>query len=178
LPARCIRSAPVFYAVAAMTTLRGCRFLPAGSLLVLLLAGCASTAPHGPASSPAIVPATGAALAGHALAQLGRPYRYGGSGPEAFDCSGLVRFVHRQLGIAVPRTTEDQFRAAQPVPLERIAAGDLLFFRIHGKGVAHVGIYTGDGRFVHAPQTGRPVEVRPLADAYYQSHLLGAGRLY
>lgn len=160
-----------------MTALSGCRHLFSGLLIALLLAGCAAGPPRGPESPPA-VPALGAALASNALALLGRPYRYGGNGPEAFDCSGLVRFVHLQLGIDVPRTTEDQFRAARAVPLERIAAGDLLFFRIDGKSVSHVGMYIGEGRFVHAPQTGRPVETRPLADAYYQSHLLGAGRLY
>jgi cell wall-associated NlpC family hydrolase len=147
-------------------------------LAALLLAGCASRPPRGTDAPAAIVPATGAALAANALALLGHPYRYGGNGPEAFDCSGLVRFVHQRIGIDVPRTTEAQFRAARPVPLEQLAAGDLLFFRIGGKGVSHVGIYAGDGRFVHAPQTGRPVESRPLADAYYRSRLLGVGRLY
>lgn len=122
--------------------------------------------------------ATGLSLASSALALLGHPYRYGGSGPQSFDCSGLVHFVHGQLGIQVPRTTEDQFRAARPVPIERMSAGDLLFFRLEGRKVSHVGIYTGDGRFVHAPQTGRPVEVRPLKDSWYQGRLLGAGRLY
>lgn len=158
--------------------LPGCRFLLPGLLAALLLAGCAGAPPRG-RSDPAVAVAssTGLALASQALALLGRPYRYGGNGPEAFDCSGLVRFVHGQLGIQVPRTTEEQFLAARPVPLERIVAGDLLFFRIEGDGVSHVGIYTGDGRFVHAPQTGRPVERRELADGFYRSHLLGAGRL-
>jgi cell wall-associated NlpC family hydrolase len=159
-------------------TRSGCRYLLPGVLAVLLLAGCASRPTRGPDAPAAVVPAVGAALAANALALLGRPYRYGGNGPEAFDCSGLVRYVHQRIGLDVPRTTEAQFRAARPVPLEQLAAGDLLFFRIGGQGVAHVGIYAGDGRFVHAPQTGRPVESRPLADAYYRSRLLGAGRLY
>lgn len=112
-----------------------------------------------------------------ALALLGRPYRYGGNGPADFDCSGLVRFVHAALGIAVPRTTTNQFAAARKVAMADLAAGDLLFFRFEGPKVSHVAIYTGDGRFVHAPQTGRPVEVRPLDD-WYRRRLVGAGRLY
>jgi cell wall-associated NlpC family hydrolase len=111
------------------------------------------------------------------MAQLGRPYRYGGRSPEGFDCSGLVYFVHAALGIVTPRTTFDQFRAARPVAAADMRAGDLLFYRI-GKTVAHVAIYTGDGRFVHAPQTGRPVELRPIDDPYFTKRLVGAGRLY
>lgn len=87
-------------------------------------------------------------------------------------------FVHAARGITTPRTTLEQYRAARPVPVQDLVAGDLLFFRIEGPGVSHVAIYTGDGRFVHAPQTGRPVELRPLNDPYFLPRLLGAGRLY
>ena len=125
------------------------------------------------------MPATpGQQIAAQAIAQLGRPYRYGGHDTAGFDCSGLVSFVHASLGITTPRTTLEQFRAARPVPAAELAPGDLLFFRIGGKRAEHVAIYTGDGRFVHAPQTGRPVESRPLDDAYFQSRLLGVGRFY
>lgn len=161
-----------------MTRAPGCRHVLLALGAALLLAGCASAPRRGAEQPAAAVPALGAQLAANALALIGHPYRYGGNGPEAFDCSGLVRYVHGQLGIDVPRTTRDQFRAAQPVSLEGLTAGDLLFFRIGGKGASHVAIYTGDGRFVHAPQTGRPVEARPLADSWYQGRLLGAGRLY
>ena len=140
-------------------------------LAVLLLAGCAS-APRAPEPTP------GQQIVGSALAQVGRPYRYGGSTPEGFDCSGLVRFAYLAAGISVPRTTSEQYRAAHAVRMGRLVPGDLLFFRLDGREVSHVAIYAGDGRFVHAPQTGKAVETRQLDDAYYRTRLVSAGRLY
>lgn len=113
-----------------------------------------------------------------AMALLGAPYQWGGAGPTSFDCSGLVRFVHDQLGIAAPRTAAEQFAAATRVPMKELAPGDLLFFRLSGRSVSHVAIYTGEGRFIHAPQTGRSVELRTLDDDYYMPRLVGAGRLF
>ncbi len=118
----------------------------------------------------------GSEIAIRAIALLGAPYKYGGSGPTAFDCSGLVRFVYDEVGIEVPRTAAQQFHSAEPVKLGNLAPGDLLFFKIHGKRVSHVGIYTGSGRFIHAPQTGRAIELRSLDDDYYRPRLAGAGR--
>ncbi len=140
-------------------------------LATLLLAGCASAPRQREAG-------TGERIADSALAQLGRPYLYGGSTPQGFDCSGLVSFAYRAAGISVPRTTTDQYRAAREVKMGSIAPGDLLFFRIDSREVSHVGIYAGNGRFVHAPQTGRAVEMRALDDPYYRSRLVGSGRLY
>jgi murein DD-endopeptidase len=140
-------------------------------LCALLVTGC-SVAPRERERT------LGERIADTALTQLGRPYRYGGSTPEGFDCSGLVRFAYLAQGITVPRTTGEQFQAAREVKLARLAPGDLLFFRIDGNAVSHVAIYTGDGRFVHAPQTGRPVETRALDDAWYRSRLVHAGRLH
>jgi cell wall-associated NlpC family hydrolase len=88
-----------------------------------------------------------------------------------------VRFIHDQLGIFAPRTAAEQYSAATPVPLNELEPGDLLFFRIKGR-ISHVAIYTGEGRFVHAPQTGRPVELRMLDDDFYRPRLAGAGRLF
>ncbi|HEX2493756.1 MAG TPA: C40 family peptidase [Steroidobacter sp.] len=113
-----------------------------------------------------------------AMSLLGAPYRWGGAGPSAFDCSGLVRFVHGQLGIEVPRTAAEQFSAAKRVRLDGLEPGDLLFFKINGSRVSHVAIYAGQGRFIHAPQSGRPVELRTLDDEYYRPRLAGAGRLF
>jgi murein DD-endopeptidase len=113
-----------------------------------------------------------------ALGQIGRPYRFGGDSPEGFDCSGLVRFAHAALGMSVPRSTGDQFAAARPVPGGELREGDVLFFRLAAQpGVSHVAIYAGDGRFVHAPQTGRPVELRAL-NAWFRARLVAIGRLY
>jgi murein DD-endopeptidase len=120
----------------------------------------------------------GSEIVVRAIALLGTPYRYGGNGPEAFDCSGLVRYVYNELGIDVPRTAVEQYRAAQAVDMEQLEPGDLLFFRTQGDSVSHVAIYAGSGRFVHAPQTGRSIELREIGDGYYRTRLVGAGRLF
>jgi murein DD-endopeptidase len=113
-----------------------------------------------------------------AIALLGAPYEFGAVGPESFDCSGLVRFVHWALGIPAPRTAAEQYSAATPVRIATLEPGDLLFFRIDGRRVSHVGIYAGAGRFIHAPQTGRPIEFRSIDDRFYRPRLAGAGRLF
>jgi murein DD-endopeptidase len=113
-----------------------------------------------------------------AISLLGAPYKWGGNGPTSFDCSGLVRYVHDQLGIGTPRTAAEQYAAAKPVSMKGLSPGDLLFFRIKGARISHVAIYTGEGRFIHAPKTGRPVELRMLDDEYYAPRLAGAGRLF
>jgi murein DD-endopeptidase len=144
--------------------------LPLTLLLVALLSACAGgprTREDGP----------GARIAATALAQLGRPYRYGGSTPTGFDCSGLVQYTHEAAGLRVPRTTDEQHEAARSVKLRQLAPGDVLFFRIDRK-ISHVGVYTGDGRFVHAPDSGKVVEMRRLDEPYYRERVVGAGRLY
>ena len=151
----------------------------------MMLQGCAVPQPFVPSTPtgtqvrPPVAPPTsvGNEVAIRAISLLGAPYEWGGSGPTTFDCSGLVRFIHDQLGIFVPRTAAEQYSAATPVPLSKLVPGDLLFFRIKGR-ISHVAIYTGEGRFVHAPQTGRPVELRMLDDDFYRPRLAGAGRLF
>jgi murein DD-endopeptidase len=150
----------------------------------LMLQGC-SSAPERPSPplSHAILPSSphasiGNEIAMRALSLLGAPYKWGGAGPTNFDCSGLVQYVHDQLGIATPRTAAEQYKAAEPVTVGNLAPGDLLFFRISGRRISHVAIYAGEGRFIHAPQTGRPVELRTLDDEFYAPRLAGAGRLF
>ncbi len=120
----------------------------------------------------------GVAIARAAESELGAPYRYGGTGPDAFDCSGLVYFVHRRMGLEVPRTAAQQFAAATPVKQKDLRPGDLVFFRLAGRKVSHVGIYTGDDRFVHAPQSGGEVRVASLEEEYFRRRYAGAGRLH
>jgi cell wall-associated NlpC family hydrolase len=109
---------------------------------------------------------------------IGSPYRFGGSGPREFDCSGLVFFVHQQLGMEVPRTAAEQAAAAAPVDAFSLAPGDLVFFAESGPDITHVGIYAGKGRFVHAPKIGRPVGYGSMLDDYYLRNFAGAGRFY
>jgi cell wall-associated NlpC family hydrolase len=108
---------------------------------------------------------------------VGVKYKYGGANPrEGFDCSGLVHYTYTSNGQAVPRTSQAQFDASRKIPLEEAAKGDLLFFRDQEK-LSHVGIYLGDGEFVHAPSSGDTVRVARVDAPYYQRHLVAVGRL-
>lgn len=111
-----------------------------------------------------------------ATKMIGVPYRYGGESPSGFDCSGLVQYSYRSAGITVPRTSREQYRAANPIRLTEAVPGDLLFFRYDNR-ISHVAIYLGDERFVHAPSSGKQVSVASLRDPHYQQHFVQAGRL-
>ena len=113
-----------------------------------------------------------------AQGRIGSPYKYGGAGPDAFDCSGLVTYAHRQVGVAVPRTAAQQFAAATPVKRGELRPGDLVFFRLESRNVSHVGIYAGGGRFVHAPQRGGNVRMASLDEEHFRRSFAGGGRLY
>ncbi|MEO1595257.1 MAG: C40 family peptidase [Pseudomonadota bacterium] len=110
-----------------------------------------------------------------ALAQVGEPYRYGGSAPGGFDCSGLVQYAYALAGVALPRTTQAQWRELPRVAVSERRVGDLLFFRIDGR-LSHVGLYLGGGQFVHAPRTGTRVRVERLDASFYASRLVGVAR--
>jgi hypothetical protein len=159
----------------------------AGLLVLASLAGCSpfrtglpgQPMPGAPGGGPAVTtPDLGLQIAATAESLLGSPYRYGGSGPDAFDCSGLVSYVHARFGVATPRTAAQQFAAASPVARPDLKAGDLVFFRLNGSSVSHVGIYIGNGEFVHAPQTGTRVRIASLDDDYFRPRYAGGGRLY
>jgi cell wall-associated NlpC family hydrolase len=138
---------------------------------LLLASGCASTpiadAPGGARHREA---------SDVAASMVGKPYRYGGSTPRGFDCSGLVYFSYKRAGMDVPRSTETQRGKSRKVSSSGLARGDLLFFNQEGKRSSHVGIYLGGNRFVHAPSSGKRVRVDSLADAYWKKHLVDARR--
>jgi cell wall-associated NlpC family hydrolase len=119
----------------------------------------------------------GQAVLQAAESRIGAPYRYGGAGPDAFDCSGLVAYAHRRAGIPVPRTAAQQYTAATPVARRDLRPGDLVFFRLSGREVSHVGIYAGGDRFVHAPQSGGHVRTASLDEELFRRSWAGAGRL-
>jgi cell wall-associated NlpC family hydrolase len=156
-------------------------------LLVLSLAGCAPFRPGLP-SDPVVreqpaesLQGPGAVIAREARDYIGTPYRYGGGDPRGgFDCSGLVAYVHAQEGITVPRTAAAQYAAARKVDRDDLQPGDLVFFRLvaGSRDVTHVGIYTGQGRFVHAPQSGRNVGEASLDDPFFRERFAGSGRFY
>lgn len=112
-----------------------------------------------------------------ALAQIGRPYRFGGTTPTGFDCSGLVQYVYAQSGKKAPRTAREQHRAARVIPLAEALPGDLLFYRFGERGVDHVAIYLGDGQAVHAPANGKAVIVAAVDLAFWRRRFISAGRL-
>jgi murein DD-endopeptidase len=158
-----------------------------GLMLAMALGGCAPFQPGLPSEPMTPSPATtagrgvGVSIARGAMQQVGVPYRYGGSEPRrGFDCSGLVAYVHAREGIAVPRTAAAQYAAARRVDADELRPGDLVFFRtVSGsREVTHVGVYTGQRRFVHAPQTGRDVVETSLDEPYYRERHVGSGRLY
>ncbi|HEX7235624.1 MAG TPA: C40 family peptidase [Gammaproteobacteria bacterium] len=121
--------------------------------------------------------AVGGAIADVAMGMVGTRYRYGGTDPlEGFDCSGLVYYAYEQAGYRVPRTSQELFRAARKISVGDADPGDIMFFQDQTK-LSHVGIYLGDGLFVHAPASGRNVAVDSLASPYYQQHLVAVGRL-
>src|SRR5210317_619127 len=144
------------------------------AITMLAIAACASSPP---ASNSAGSIAVGDRAAAIALEQVGTPYLYGGNTPGGFDCSGLVHYAYRLAGANVPRTTKALWSAADTVKDRDLRAGDLLFFNIDGK-MSHVGMYIGDGQFVHAPQSGRTVSVMSMDAPFYKAALLRAGRVY
>lgn len=114
-----------------------------------------------------------------AISLVGTPYRYGGNSPDGgFDCSGLVNYVYRDmLDVRLPRTSRDLAAMQGPrIAPERLAAADLVFFG-SGGAVSHVGIYVGEGRFVHAPNSGGTVRLDHLDGPWWREHYTGARRI-
>jgi cell wall-associated NlpC family hydrolase len=108
-----------------------------------------------------------------ALEAVGTPYRYGGESlGSGFDCSGLVRWAYRRAGLDVPHNSYALYSVGRRIEKSRLEAGDVLFF----EGLGHVGLYLGDGQMVHAPYTGKRVEVIRLAETNYGRRLIGARR--
>jgi peptidoglycan endopeptidase LytE len=107
---------------------------------------------------------------------LGVRYRWAGTSPSGFDCSGLIYYVFARQGVALPRTTYDMYDAGVPVPREELQAGDLVFFQTIRHGPSHAGIYLGDGRFIHAASGSQGVVITAMDDAYYAPRYLGARR--
>src|SRR5262245_54862058 len=153
--------------------------------LAAAMTGCASSPASQVADAPRHVTfeprvadaALGGAVADVAMGMVGARYSFGGTDPlEGFDCSGLVYYAYGQAGYRVPRTSQEQFRAARKISVGDADPGDLMFFQDQTK-LSHVGIYLGDGLFVHAPASGQNVAVGSLDVPYYREHLVAVGRL-
>jgi cell wall-associated NlpC family hydrolase len=152
-----------------------------------LLGACTSAT--GPARAPAPPPSESRATVGaHSEARaraaleaeslIGSPYRYGGSSPRGFDCSGLVLYSFAGAGVqGLPHSAAALESLAQPVPLNALEPGDLLFFSLAKRKTSHVGIYVGGRSFVHAPSGGKRVEKVSFDHVYWGPRLGRAGRL-
>lgn len=168
---------------------RGLLALGLASATGLLLQGCGTPARR---SAPAAAEAwegqddldlaaagAGSEVVMQALANVGKPYRWGGSDPEeGFDCSGLVAHVYDDaLGVKLPRTSRAMSQRGTRINRAELAAGDLVFFNTSRRSYSHVGIYIGRGRFVHAPSSGSMVRVERMSSRYWSSRFNGARRL-
>lgn len=136
--------------------------------------------PPGPAAEPGLAAAgLRDRLVATAESFVGVDYAWGGTSTRSgFDCSGLVLAVYQLNGLAMPRSVRDQFRAGTPVARDRLKKGDLVFFSAAPRGdLTHVGIYIGEGAFIHAPGSGKQVRRESLDSAYFRTRFAGA-RLY
>lgn len=107
---------------------------------------------------------------------IGKPYVYGAAGPNAFDCSGFTQYVYKSTGQNISRTTYTQVKEGIEVRKKDLKPGDLVFFNTSSY-MSHVGIYVGNGLFIHAPRTGKPVTVSSLNEGYYCERFATARRI-
>lgn len=112
-----------------------------------------------------------------AVQYLGVPYSYGGTTSSGFDCSGFVRKVYSNLNISLPRTSVSMYNVGTSVKKSELIPGDLVFFNTSGRGISHVGIYYGNGKFIHS-QTGKGVSLTSINDPWYWGDVyVGAKRV-
>ena len=113
-----------------------------------------------------------------ATSLLGTPYRFGGTTPAGFDCTGYIAYVFRNAaGMNLPRRSVDQVRSGEAITPLAMQPGDLVYFRIEREKSLHVGIYLGEGRFIHAPSTNGAVNTQSLGVTYWRTRFLGARRM-
>lgn len=109
--------------------------------------------------------------------QMGKMYQWGGQGPDRFDCSGLVFYVYGNLGVSMPRVSEQQAKVGREIGRKELQPGDMLYFATSGSSINHVGIYLGKAKFVHAPRKGMPVRTDSLNNGWWKQKYRGARRI-
>ena len=141
-------------------------------------AGCAGKQAPGP-SAPAPVAKKDPDVITAARSNIGVPYKYGGNSPETgFDCSGFVCWTYEQVGVSLPRRARDQLAFGKKVDKKDLQPGDIVVFKgTRNRSGWHSGIYTGDGKFIHSPRTGRTVTESLLDEKYYAQRYAGACRI-
>ena len=137
-----------------------------------------TTISSGVSSSGSAAKATGAQILAEAQKYLGTPYVYGGASPSGFDCSGFVYYVLKQLGYSPYRTPADQINMGTSVAKSDLKPGDIVFFaNTYASGISHVGIYAGNGQFIHSPNSQSTVSYSDLTTGYWSNHYYGARRM-
>ena len=121
---------------------------------------------------------TGAKLVEEAKKHLGKKYVWGATGPNTFDCSGLTQYCHKKLGISIPRTSLAQSKSGKLVSKSDLQVGDLIFWKTTSAPVGHVGMYIGNGQFIHSPNSRSVVKIDSLSNSYYSSRYVNARRYY
>jgi cell wall-associated NlpC family hydrolase len=116
-------------------------------------------------------------LIGFSYLQLGKPYIWGGSGHSAYDCSSLMQESYKYIGFSIPRTSRSQSVYGTFIEPSNLKIGDLLFFKGASGTVSLVGMYLGEGRFIHASSTGKMVVISNIIDSYYSSRIVAARRI-
>ena len=139
-------------------------------------AAALNTASSGASNAASSV--TGSQILSEARKYLGTPYVYGGASPAGFDCSGFVYYVLKTLGFSPYRTPADQYKQGSFVDKASLKPGDIVFFaNTYGSGISHVGIYAGNGQFIHSPNSRSTVSYADLTTGYWAQHYYGARRV-
>lgn len=141
-------------------------------------AGSSSSVGSTSSSASSAPSATGSQILAEAQKYLGTPYVYGGASPSGFDCSGFVYYVLKQLGYSPYRTPADQYKMGTSVSKSELKPGDIVFFAgTYASGISHVGIYAGNGQFIHSPNSRSTVSYSSLSSGYWSDHYYGARRM-
>lgn len=115
----------------------------------------------------------------HSMDLVGTPYRWGGSSDSGFDCSGMVQYVYKNaIDVSLPRSSRDMAAASRTIRTQDLRTGDLVFFNTSGRGISHVGLYIGNGQFLHAPRSGSSVQTESLNTPYYAKRFVKAGTFF
>jgi cell wall-associated NlpC family hydrolase len=142
-----------------------------GCIVVSIAAGCVSNRDYNEQRREQIVTC--------ARKMLGSAYTHAGQDKDSgFDCSGLTQVVYADAGMKIPRTAKEQYAKSRRISRRHIGNGDLVFFSISGRGATHVGIYIGGNKFIHAPSSGRTVQVSSFDDEYWSRAFYGAGTYF
>lgn len=145
-------------------------------LLCLLAEGCGMTRVAGPGGASR--PKNGSAVIATAKSQIGRPYKYGGAEPNTgFDCSGFILWTYKQHGVKVPRQAKDQAMHGKVVKKSQLQPGDIVVFRISGRSGYHTGLYSGRGKFVHSPSSGKKIREDNMNDDYWKRRYVSGRRV-